>query len=292
MMGRGGTIRAWLELMRLSNLPTCLSNVLVGCALGARGDSIAWTTMAHLTAAIVLMYVGGMMLNDVADAARDRVHRPDRPIPSGRVSRRAALVASAGALALGTLLAGLRGPQALVLALILAAVIVAYDLLHQRTEVSAILMGLCRALVYLVAAAAISWPLETSRVVWMSGAIGGYVALLTVLAAVEGGREGDGRRLAVPVLLLIVLVPAAVIQPQRWILAGAIGLLLALWLGRSAACYLRRPQQVRAAVQGWLSGICLVDGFYLSLLDRPAWAGVAIACFIVTMLGHRVILGT
>ena len=30
------SIRAYIELARLSNIPTCFSNVLVGCAIGGR----------------------------------------------------------------------------------------------------------------------------------------------------------------------------------------------------------------------------------------------------------------
>ena len=30
----GRTVRAYVELSRLSNIPTCLTNVLVGCAIG------------------------------------------------------------------------------------------------------------------------------------------------------------------------------------------------------------------------------------------------------------------
>ena len=40
--------------------------------------------------AATCLYAGGMVLNDVFDLAIDRKERPERPLPSGRISPRAA----------------------------------------------------------------------------------------------------------------------------------------------------------------------------------------------------------
>ena len=71
----GGGLRSWLELARISNLPTCASNVLVGAALGwsAAGPADGtWWRVAVVIGAIALLYVAGMFLNDAFDAAVDR----------------------------------------------------------------------------------------------------------------------------------------------------------------------------------------------------------------------------
>ena len=61
------TIRAYIELARLSNIPTCFSNVLVGCAIGGLADWSQWRTVLSVTVAIGLLYVAGMALNDALD---------------------------------------------------------------------------------------------------------------------------------------------------------------------------------------------------------------------------------
>ena len=43
--------------------------------------------------ASVLIYAAGLIQNDYCDVLEDREHRPERPIPSGRVSSRAAAAA-------------------------------------------------------------------------------------------------------------------------------------------------------------------------------------------------------
>ena len=82
------TVKNYAELGRVSNLPTCITNVLVGCAVGAEAASLRPLTVAAVIGGIGLLYVGGMALNDVVDAKIDGKERPKRPIPSGRISRR------------------------------------------------------------------------------------------------------------------------------------------------------------------------------------------------------------
>ena len=90
MSSIGVTIRNYAELGRISNLPTCMTNVLVGCAIGAGGGAFDLPTVFGISLAIALFYVAGMALNDVADLEVDRIERPQRPIPSGRINRRSA----------------------------------------------------------------------------------------------------------------------------------------------------------------------------------------------------------
>ena len=294
MSTTGATLRAYAELARVSNLPTCLSNVLVGCAIGGRRDQITWTAVAGMTAAIMLFYVAGMALNDAIDHGLDQRIRPERPIPSGRVSRAGALGFAAACMAGGLgLTAGFGGP-ALGLGLILAATIIAYDLLHHRLAGSVVLMGVCRGLVYLVAAAAVAWPLDWPVAALLAGAMTVYVILLTVVAQVEAGPEAGPRRWLALALPLVALAPAGILWPgagtRVWPFAAAA--VVAAWLLGAARHVLARPGRIRRAVLGWLAGICLVDAFYLTLLDRGELALVAAGCFALTALGHRYILGT
>ena len=78
------TLRPYLELVRPPNVTTAVGDVLAGYAVaGARWPgSLAW-----LLAATVCLYAGGIVLNDVFDPDIDRVERPERPLPSGRVTR-------------------------------------------------------------------------------------------------------------------------------------------------------------------------------------------------------------
>jgi len=81
--------RAWLQLARVSNTPTVVSNAVAGAVLVS--TTARTGTVVLVAVAMVLFYTAGMVLNDLADAEIDRRERPERPIPSGAVSPAAAV---------------------------------------------------------------------------------------------------------------------------------------------------------------------------------------------------------
>ena len=286
-------MRAWLELARVSNLPTCVSNVLVGTALGSLTGEVAWGVVAAVMGGVVLLYVAGMALNDVVDQGIDRQERPERPIPSGRISVGAATAFAVVCIVAALGLMALAGSRALAVGAGLSVVIVVYDLVHKRVAVSSALMGVCRGLVYLLAAVAVGWPLDLTVAITLVVAMTVYIALVTVVARREAGPNLDRRsRWLSLVLPAVVLLPVFVIHPAvpAWSILAAIA--VTVWLLAAARHALARPPRTRSAVLRWLSGICLVDGLYLTLLDHPGLALAAIGCFVITAAGHRRILGT
>lgn len=286
-----GTLRAYAELARVSNLPTCISNSLVGCALGARSGLFPWSSVPPIAAGICLLYAAGMVMNDILDRRGDWIERPERPIPSGRVSLLEAWSFASMTILLGLGLLSNTSTRALDLGLPLVACIVLYDLLHKRYSWSIVLMGACRGMVYLVAAAGVSWPFDFFRALWLAGTLGLYTVAITVVARSEN-RRLDARRWLAVVLPPVVLAAALVVQPQEFAAAGAAGLLLLLWLGRAARAVLVTPPNTKSAIQLWISGMCLIDAFFLALLQQPLAALVALACFGLTVYSHRHISGT
>jgi hypothetical protein len=63
-------------------------------------------------------------------------------------------------------------------------------------------------------------------------------------------------------------------------------------MGRAAGAVLASPPNTRAAVHLWISGMCLIDVFFLTLLGQPQAALAALACFGITVYLHRLIAGT
>lgn len=124
-------------LARLVRLPAPFlapADALAGFALAG---GVGWPHPGVL-AASALVCAAGMALNDVADRARDAVRRPERPIPSGAISARAAGVFGA-ALVVGALAcAGSAGIAALVVAGLLTALVVGYDFVAKHWGPSAV----------------------------------------------------------------------------------------------------------------------------------------------------------
>jgi 4-hydroxybenzoate polyprenyltransferase len=94
-----------------------------------------------------------MAANDWADRELDAVERPERPIPSGRISPRAAVGVAAGLTGAGLVAAALAGGRrSLGVASVLAATVWIYDLKLKNTAAGPAGMAACRALDVLLGA--------------------------------------------------------------------------------------------------------------------------------------------
>ena len=141
-------MRAWLEVLRISNLPTVWTNVLVGVVLSLAFVQPSNPSLVAVLIAIVAgscLYLAGMVFNDVFDVEIDHRERPGRPIPSGRIGRGAATMIGAVLLAIGVGLPWFHGVIAGGVATVIGVMLLAYDAIHARTAWSVLLMGGCRA---------------------------------------------------------------------------------------------------------------------------------------------------
>ncbi|MGQ4713566.1 SCO3242 family prenyltransferase [Streptomyces anulatus] len=144
-------LRAWAELLRVSALFSVPGDALAGAAAVGRrpGRGTALAIGASLC-----LYEAGMALNDWADRDEDAVDRPQRPIPSGRISPAAALGAAGVLTAAGLALAARAGRPALTVATGLAATVWAYDLHLKHTKAGPAAMAAARSLDLLLGATA------------------------------------------------------------------------------------------------------------------------------------------
>lgn len=139
-----------LAMGRVANLPTVVSNVLVGCLLGLIFQN-NWQGLHPLIAPCIagcLLYLGGCFLNDWKDSQWDAKHKPDRPIPSHRWSQRSILTLSFLLILTGLLVAIKINTSSLVVAFLITIAICIYTHIHKKTAWSIIPMGACRALLY------------------------------------------------------------------------------------------------------------------------------------------------
>lgn len=288
-------LKTVLKLGRVSNLPTVWTNTLAGAVLA--GATAFGAQMAVMLVAFSLFYVGGMFLNDAFDAEYDARERPERPIPSGEVSRSGVFLAGYAQMAVGLLLLAWAGYGfgtgtgiAPVLAGVgLAAAITLYDAWHKGNPLSPLLMGLCRVLVYLGAGLCVTLVLPGA--LWLgAGLLLCYLIGLTYVAKQE--NLGEVRNLwpllflAAPVLHGAWLAAqSAVVAP--FLLLFVVWMLVALW-------FLRRRQRgdIPRAVVSLIAGISLLDAMLIAGAGAPALALLALTGFAVTLFLQRYISGT
>ncbi|MCG5055790.1 MAG: UbiA family prenyltransferase [Myxococcales bacterium] len=281
-----------LRLGRVSNLPTVWTNIAAGWAL----SGAPWHTGVYfgLSLAMSALYVGGMYLNDAFDAAWDRVHRPERPIARGEVPLRLVLKMGLALLATGVVLVGvlaalgLVSAWALLFTLVLASLIVYYDLNHKQNAWGPLVMGLCRVGVYTVAGATSGFP---GLAVWVGASLLlGHLVGLTYVAKHE--TRGQVVRLS-PLLLFLPALVAAMVVAWAWLPVGlayasytvAAGLAPALGWGRS------RPNPGKA-VPALIAAISLLDAVFVTRAAGTIGVAACVAAFGLTRFWQRHVPGT
>ncbi len=140
--GRGG----WPRLLRIALAPSAAADVVAGLVFGSGGhfplDARAW----WLVPASLGVYHGALVLNDWNDRAHDARTRPGRPLPSGEIGSRQALVVGLALVALGVACSALAAPRCTAWYAVLALAALTYDWIGRGPLAGPFLLGLCRAL--------------------------------------------------------------------------------------------------------------------------------------------------
>lgn len=275
------SLRTFLVLGRVSNVPTVWTNCLAGWLLGGggEGDRLAW-----LCVGATLVYIGGMFLNDAFDAEFDAQYRRERPIPSGAISREAVWRWSAVLLAGGTGMLGWLGREPAILAVQLLVCVVLYDAFHKSLTWSPVLMASCRFFLLLTAASAGVRGVD-GLAIWTAAVLGCYIIGLSHIARREAApgllRYWPLVLLAAP-LVLAFIVNDGFFREQAWLASAIVG----LWVLKCLRFTLwQSPPAIGRTVSGLLAGICLVD--LLAVANQPPLISVGFLGSFALALGFQ-----
>ncbi len=283
------SLRTLLVLGRGSNLPTLWSNCLAGWWLG--GGSNFWK-LPFLFLGASLLYTGGMFLNDAFDEEFDRQRRPERPIPSGKISATQVWKLGFAQLGLGVLLLAVCGKTPAVCAVLLTVTILLYDFTHKFFTASPWLMGACRFWIYVIAGATGTAGLNGFAV--FSGlALAFYITGLSYVARRETSRGKillpPLALLAAPIVLAFLLNAGDCRRDALWI-----SLVLLLWLMRCLRnIFLGGERNTPWVVTNLLAGIVFVDWLAIAPM-LPHWQSAVtfLALFSLTKWFQRFVPAT
>lgn len=302
------SLKTLLQLGRVPNVFTAVSNVSAGYLL-THEDLADWPAVLLLVASSALLYTAGMVLNDVFDVAQDAQQRPQRPIPSGRISLAAARTLGwsllVGGTLLGCLVAGLRQDVAPAgVALLLAVLIVAYDGPLKSTSLAPVAMGLCRSLNVLLGMSLgtiglLQWhPMHCA----IAAGVGVYVVGLTWFARTEA--EDESGRLGLIGGMVVMLLGIALLGyaprladvrlpdyaapldqivtgwlwPAMWVLFGFFTIRRTL-----PAIVSTTPTLVQFAVKQSIFALVIFDAAIVTSVHGPMPFGIAIVALLFPM---------
>ncbi len=308
----GSKWRACFELLRFPAVFTAVADVMMGY-LVVRGDLDPLPVFALLVIASSCLYLSGMVLNDVYDAAVDASERPERPIPSGRITLAAAsrlgwslLAGGVGLVWLASLLVSAWVPG--VVGILLAGGIWVYDsVAAKHASLAPIVMAMCRSLNVLLAMCVAKFvaaldgdpPLtESERMIGCVG-VAFYIAGITWFARAEAGTSNRWQLIGAMITMLVGLAAYAI---SPFLLHSRTTLLsvhefgwAVLWLA-IAGVILRRcalavanpePPLVQIAVRSALRSLIVIDAAIVLGFCGAAWGWAVLALLVPMLLLER-----
>lgn len=304
--------------MRLPNIVTAISDVLAGLAIAGSllADTIGRVSDRHisfgellvtnstleplrpillLVLATIGLYGGGVVLNDVFDANLDKIERPERPIPSGLISKKSAAIFGLLLLLTGIIAAAfVNAPffisYSTVLAVAIALAAVAYDKwLKHHAFFGPLAMGFCRACNLLLGMSILNFSLQHFWYVALVPLI--YIAAITMVSRgeVHGGRRGT---LYFAMLLYVITIIAVVVVSYGrstlnlslpFLLILAIMILLPL----QAAIAKPEGRLIGKAVKGGVLGLIALNGAWAAAFGDIFFATVIILLLPLSILLAR-----
>jgi 4-hydroxybenzoate polyprenyltransferase len=318
---RGSTLLAYLQLFRAPNVFTAIADVAMGFFITT--NSLAqWPGFALLICTSALLYTAGMVLNDVFDLEVDRVERPSRPLPSGRVSWQWARWLGFQMLLVGTACGWLAGAASNIalgpswrsglVASLLASMVLLYDGCAKRTAIGPLVMGSCRSLNVLLGMS-LNAAVITDEPQWIgfgtshfmiAGGIGLYIVGVTCFARSEATTSPRGL-LTLGVLVMAAGIALLALFPRwhlqsfayrlepttTWPMALA---MISIWILRRAILAIGEPSpaRVQAAVKNCILSLIMLDATVCILVCDLAYGVGIVLLLIPTLLVARWVYST
>jgi len=292
----------YLRLMRPANVVTAVADVLAGMAIAGyffqvasestglnTGLQVSLLPVILLCISTIGLYSGGIILNDVFDAELDKIERPERPIPSGLVSKKAATIFGGIFFFIGIFSAGLYNVNSQYLAVAIMVCCLIYNrFLKHNTILGPLNMGLCRGLNLLLGISII--PSEIQH--WWFLAIVPiiYIAAITMIS--RGEVHGGNKKTLYYAAVMYVLVIAAILvvaQTRSNLLPSLIFIVpFTLMIFTPLLIAIQAPMSKHI-------GKAVKAGVIALILMNAAWAAAFgvwnVAIFIVILLPISVLLG-
>jgi hypothetical protein len=305
---------AYAQLLRVPNVFTALADICMAALIaGALPDQLV--PFLLVLAASACLYCGGMVWNDWFDLNEDKIDRPFRPLPSGRVTPQTAALIGTILLAAGVIFATLAGAVGetfragpAVWAGLLVVGIMLYDGVVKGTEIGPFGMGLCRTLNVLLGLSVAAGGVPAWGIV-PALAVGTYITGVTLFARSEAGESNPTQLLAGAAVMFVGLAGAlalpAVTRPAPrgdGDLLGFLGvglgqvlfpyLLVAfgVYIGAAVRSAVQKPspERVQAAVKRAVLGLILFDAILAASIAGTVGLAIALLLIPARALGRRV----
>lgn len=295
-----GKLLSFLELMRPANIVTAFADILAGFA--AVGGLLTFdntlpvfapdpASLGFLLLSTFGLYGGGVVFNDLFDAELDADERPERPIPSGRVSWSGAFILGSVLLLAGIIFAFQVHTMSGIIAVIIAACALFYDKWAKHSALwGPLFMGSCRGGNLLLGASILPAVLPE---VWFLALIPiAYIGAITLVSRgeVHGGSRSAGFAALGLIALVVLALTVLSVLPGYALLAALPFLLL---LGGMVlppffkAARSPEPEKIRPAIKKGVLSLIILNSTIAAGFAGIGFGILVLALLPVSMLFSR-----
>lgn len=277
-----------LQLMRPANIITAIADIIAGIAIAGFLVPELWNQQVGFQIILLMLstiglYGGGIVFNDVFDIEKDKMNRPERVIPSGRVSLKQAVVLGIGLLVFGIFTAFLVSVISGLIAISIAFFALLYDkYAKHHTVFGPISMGVCRG-GNLILGMSINASLPQEY--WLIGIIPIIFVAAITLTAQKESKGKNKRSIAIAMLLDLSIVIGFVLMSQTMGLSIENSVFfIILWYGINLISKLRailnnKPKLIMKAVKFGVLSLIPLNASYTA-----GFSSVTMAVLVLCLL--------
>ncbi len=269
--------------MRPANLVTAVADILAGIAI----SGFFFQPLSDLLSLFLLvfstigLYGGGVVMNDFFDAALDAVERPERPIPSGLISKTEAMSLGLLLLVIGIGFAFAVSMISGVISILIAVAAVVYDKWAKHHPfLGPLLMGVCRGLNLLLGLSIIPSQMAAYSFLGIIPVV--YIAAITMIS--QGEVRGGKRPVMAGAMVLYAIAMAGVFYVSFF---EDNELIAALFIVLWAIMVFLPLRNAWLKPEGRMIGRAVKAGVLALILMNAAWAaafGAIYVAFIIVLL--------
>ncbi|NET35990.1 MAG: UbiA-like protein EboC [Cyanothece sp. SIO1E1] len=275
-------LRYYISFIRPANVVTAIADIIAGAAIaGALSETLSSVgDLSLLILSTIGLYGGGIVFNDIFDLEQDRIERPERILPSGKLSLSGAITFGSLLLLLGILAAALVSLVSGAIAFLVGVLALSYDKFSKHVQVLGPLnMGLCRAGNLMLGVSII--PAAVSELWWL-----GIIPVLFISAVtLTSQKEAEGNNktsvalaLALDVAILIILLLLVRLTDFRLELAA---LFMAMWFLMNASAKYKAitnnvPKNIMNAVRMGVLSLIPLDAAMAAGFSGKLWLGLVV----------------
>lgn len=289
------SIKDYLALVRLPNLFTLPSNILVGMATVS---SLAFTLTSFtqfllLVTISVLLYCVGIVLNDLYDFDIDKKERPNRPLPSGKISRRSAIVLVAIFSTLVLILSLQVSFSTLVISSILFSVIFGYDKYLKNTYAGPFTIASARVMNILLGTSVSLRSVDSySQIVTLTFILiitFVYVSLIGFISRYEVHGFSDNTKLLLPPAIVATVISSIILftlmgffKLESLIILSLFSFIMIISFSR---IYRRDSGRTQQIVRNMILSIIVLDSTFLTGI-----IGIELGLVVLTLMAPLLVL--